>query len=116
MELNTDINKANVISSLTWKLFERFVSQGLSLVIQIILARLLLPEDFGSLAIIVAITNYAAIFVQSGIATALIQKKDLDDKDVSTVLTSCLVLALVFYTILFVAAPFIANVFKGIPE
>ena len=93
MELNTDINKANVISSLTWKLFERFVSQGLSLVIQIILARLLLPEDFGSLAIIVAITNYAAIFVQSGIATALIQKKDLDDKDVSTVLTSCLVLA-----------------------
>ena len=113
MELNTDINKANVISSLTWKLFERFVSQGLSLVIQIILARLLLPEDFGSLAIIVAITNYAAIFVQSGIATALIQKKDLDDKDVSTVLTSCLVLALVFYTILFVAAPFIANVFKS---
>lgn len=87
MELNTDINKAKVVSSLTWKLFERFVSQGLSLAIQIILARLLLPEDFGSLAIIVAITNYAAIFVQSGIATALIQKKDLDDKDVSTVLT-----------------------------
>ncbi|MCS2838288.1 lipopolysaccharide biosynthesis protein [Bacteroides thetaiotaomicron] len=113
MELNTDINKAKVVSSLTWKLFERFVSQGLSLAIQIILIRLLLPEDFGSLAIIVAITNYAAIFVQSGIATALIQKKDLDDKDVSTVLISCLILASAFYTILFVAAPFIANAFES---
>ena len=113
MELNTDIHKAKVVSSLTWKLFERFVSQGLSLAIQIILARLLLPEDFGSLAIIVAITNYAAIFVQSGIATALIQKKDLDDKDVSTVLISCLILASAFYTILFVAAPFIANAFES---
>ncbi len=113
MELNTDINKSKVVSSLTWKLFERFVSQGLSLAIQIILARLLLPEDFGSLAIIVAITNYAAIFVQSGIATALIQKKDLDDKDVSTVLISCLILASAFYTILFVAAPFIANAFES---
>lgn len=113
MELNTDINKAKVVSSLIWKLFERFVSQGLSLAIQIILARLLLPEDFGSLAIIVAITNYAAIFVQSGIATALIQKKDLDDKDVSTVLISCLILASAFYTILFVAAPFIANAFES---
>ena len=113
MELNTDINKAKVVSSLTWKLFERFVSQGLSLAIQIILARLLLPEDFGSLAIIVAITNYAAIFVQSGIATALIQKKDLDDKDVSTVLISCLIFASAFYTILFVAAPFIANAFES---
>ena len=113
MELNTDINKAKVVSSLTWKLFERFVSQGLSLAIQIILARLLLPEDFGSLAIIVAITNYAAIFVQSGIATALILKKDLDDKDVSTVLISCLILASAFYTILFVAAPFIANAFES---
>ena len=89
------------------------MSQGLSLAIQIILARLLLPEDFGSLAIIVAITNYAAIFVQSGIATALIQKKDLDDKDVSTVLISCLILASAFYTILFVAAPFIANAFES---
>lgn len=66
-----------------------------------------------ALAIIVAITNYAAIFVQSGIATALIQKKDLDDKDVSTVLISCLILASAFYTILFVAAPFIANAFES---
>lgn len=113
MIFNTNINKNKVISSLAWKLFERFVSQGLSLVIQIILARLLMPEDFGSLAIIVAITNYAAIFVQSGIATALIQKKDLNDKDVSTVLTSCLVLALFFYAILFVAAPFIADTYNS---
>ena len=113
MELNTDINKAQVVSSLTCKLFDRFGSQGLSVAIQILLARLLLPEDFGSLAIIVAITNYAAIFVQSGIATALIQKKDLDDKDVSTVLISCLILASAFYTILFVAAPFIANAFES---
>src|SRR5574344_1934153 len=101
MELNTEINKRTVIGSLAWKFFERFVSQGLSLIFQIILARILLPEVFGSLAIIIAVTNYAALFVQSGIATAIVQKKDLDNLDVSTVFTLCLGLAAIFYVLLF---------------
>ena len=113
MELNTEINKKTVIGSLAWKFFERFVSQGLSLVIQIVLARILLPEDFGSLAIIAAITNYAALFVQSGIATAIVQKNDLDDLDVSTVFMSSMGLAIVFYLILFFLSPWIADFYNS---
>ena len=77
MSYEVDINRGTVTNSFFWKMFERFMSQGVHLVIQIVLARILLPEHFGSMAIIVAMTNYANIFVQSGISTVIIQKKDL---------------------------------------
>lgn len=97
-----------IINSFLWKFLERLFSQGLNLIVQIILARILLPSDFGSLAIIIAVTNFATIFVQSGLATALIQKKDLDDGDVSTMLTGSLLIALLLFIILFLLAPWIS--------
>jgi O-antigen/teichoic acid export membrane protein len=107
-----NISNKTIVSSLWWKLLERLFSQGINLVVQIVLARILLPEDFGCLAIIVAITNYAAIFVQSGLATALIQKKNLDEKDVSTMLTASLTVALFLYVLLFVLSPWIAQAYN----
>ena len=77
MDFNTNVNNRIVMNSLTWKILERLFSQGISFLVQVILARLLMPNDFGSLAIIVAIINYAAIFVQSGLATAIVQKENL---------------------------------------
>ena len=109
---NTPVTGQKVVSSLWWKLLERVFSQGINLVVQIVLARLLLPSDFGSLAIIVAITNYAALFVQSGLATAIVQKKELEDEDVSTLLTASLVVAGIFYTILYASAPWIAELYR----
>ena len=72
------INRNTVVNSMWWKVLERFSSQFMNLFIQIVLARILLPEDFGSLAIINAIIVYCAIFVQSGLSTAIVQKKELD--------------------------------------
>ena len=112
MESNSLISKDTVTISLWWKLLERGFSQGINLIVQIILARILLPEDFGSLAIMVAITNYAAIFVQSGLATAIVQKKDLHANDVSTLLTASLVIAAFFYVILYVLSPWIASYYN----
>lgn len=109
---NDTFNNRIIVNSLWWKFLERFFSQGINLVVQIILARILLPSDFGCLAIIVAITNYAAIFVQAGLATALIQKKKLDSEDTSTMLTSSLAIALCFFVILFFAAPWIASYYR----
>lgn len=109
------ITNKTIAKSLWWKLSERMFSQGVNLFVQIILARILLPSDFGCLAIICAITNYAAIFVQSGLATALIQKKNLDEYDTSTMLSASLLIALIFYVVLFFFAPYIATVY-GISE
>lgn len=108
MSYDVDINRSTVSKSFFWKMFERLMSQGVNLVVQIVLARIILPEHFGSLAIIAALTNYANIFVQSGISTVIVQKNDLDRKDVSTLLTFSLAIAAFFYLILFIGAPYLA--------
>ena len=114
MEEKIEINKKTVASSLTWKLLERICSQGINLIVQVLLARLLLPEDFGSLAIIVSVTNYATLFIQSGLSTAIVQKEDLDRTDISTLFTSSIALALIFYILLFCLSPFIASCAKTV--
>ena len=109
-----DVNRGKVAKSFFWKILERFFSQGIGIVVQIVLARILMPGDFGSLAIIVAFTGYATIFVSSGITTTVIQKKGLDRGDLSTLMTYTLGMASVFYVILFFVAPFIAS-YYGAP-
>ncbi len=100
--------KTSVLSSLFWKFLERGGVSGVQFVVQIILARLLLPEDYGIIALIVVFIAISQTFVQSGLGTALIQKKKVTDEDYSSVFYLTLVVALVFYGILFLAAPFIA--------
>lgn len=80
-------------------------SQFANLVIQIILARILAPEDFGSLAIILAIVNFLAIFVQSGLATAIVQKNDVDEKDISTLCIMSICVATLLYLVIFFLLP-----------
>lgn len=113
--MNGGIDKRSILSSFTWKLLERVLAQGINFIIQLVLARLLMPEDFASLAIIVAITNYAAIFVQNGLSAALIQKESLDEIDISTMLTCSLAVAGVMYIIIFFLSPFLSS-YYGIPE
>lgn len=110
-----NISRSSIVNSLVWKFLERIFSQGMNLFVQIILARLLLPKDFGSLALIVAITNYAAIFVQSGLATTIVQRKNLHKGDVSTLLTSSLVVAGALYVSIYVLSPWISSIYK-LPE
>lgn len=109
---DVDINKSVVVSSLKWKFVERCFSQIAGLVVQIVLARLLLPADFGSLAIIAAIVSYLGIFVQSGLSAAVIQKKKLDEGDVSTLITCSMLIALVMYVGLFIGAPYISRYYE----
>lgn len=108
-----DVDRGKVAKSFFWKILERVFSQGIGFVVQIILARIMLPEDFGSLAIIVAFTGYATLFVTSGISTAVIQKKGLDRTDLSTLMTYTLGMAAVFYTVLFCIAPVIASYYEA---
>lgn len=103
---------AGVINSFFWKACERIMVQGIGIVVQIILARLLLPEDFACLAIINAIISFLGLFVQSGLSITVIQKKDLSDKDLSTLVTISLLVALVLFIILFFLAPAISNYYN----
>lgn len=79
------------------------------MIIQIVLARLLSPENFGTIAIILVFINLAQVFVESGLNTALIQKKDADDLDFSSVFYSSLIIAGILYLLIFAIAPGIAK-------
>lgn len=113
MNNNPQINRDVVAYSLVWKMLERVFSQGGNLLVQIVLARILMPEEFGNLAIILAIVNYISIFVQSGLSAALIQKKEIDQLDVNTVFTITFVCNAILYIGTFLFAPYIASFYNN---
>ena len=116
--MKSESMKSVVIINLFWKLMERGGTQGIQFIVQIILARLLLPEEYGIIAIVTIFITLAGIFVDSGLNTALIQKKDADKVDFSSVFWVGLALAALLYGILFIVAPFLAVFFHqpGLPE
>ncbi len=105
--------KSKVISSLFWKFMERLGTQGIQFVVQIVLARLILPEEYGTIALITIFISFANVFVQYGFNTALIQKKDANETDFSSVFFLSLVVAGLCYAILFISAPLIADFFEN---
>ena len=108
--------KSSVITSLIWKFLERIGTQGVQFVVSIVLARLLSPADFGLIALVTVFVTIANVFVQSGLNTALIQKKHADNLDFSTVFYSCLALSIVLYVGLFFGAPLIARFYNNQQE
>lgn len=101
--------------ALLWKLLERFGVQGVQFILQIILARLLTPEHYGVLAIMIIFTTLANVFIQYGFNTALIQNKDVTEEDYSSVLWVSLGVAGLLYGIIFFCAPAIGR-FYEMPE
>lgn len=107
-----DNSRQNVISNLIWRFMERCGSQVISFVVSVVLARLLAPELYGSIALVTVITSVLQVFVDSGMANALIQKKDTDDLDYSSVFYFNLVFCLLLYIGLFFTAPLISRLYK----
>lgn len=107
--------KKKVVGGLFWKLLENGGAQGIQFVIAVILARLLTPAEYGVVGIIMIFITIANVFVQSGFGTALIQKKQADEVDFSSVCYFELALALVMYGVLYILAPAIAA-YYGIGE
>ena len=103
---------SQVLFGLFWKLLERGGTQGIQFIIQIVLARLLMPKDFGAIALITIFIAIASVFVQSGFSTALIQKKNADETDFSSVFYLSLLVAGFLYVVLFFTAPFIADFYR----
>ena len=101
-----------IISNLFWKLCERFGVLGAQFVLQIILARLLEPDDYGMLSLMLIFTTLSNVFIQNGFSTALIQNKNLSEEDYSSVFWISMGIASVAYFVLFISAPFIESYFR----
>lgn len=103
--------KNKAISSMLWKFSERISAQAVSLIVSIVLARLLTPNDYGVVGIISIFFTFSNVFISGGFNAALIQKKDADVEDYSSVLYISLTTAIVIYIILFFCAPLISNIY-----
>lgn len=99
----------SVTSNVLWKFAERVLAQAVSLIVSIVLARILLPDDYGAVAMVTVFITIANAFVTDGIPTALIQKKNADEMDFSSVFWFNILMSICLYAILFFTAPLIGN-------
>lgn len=109
------MKEKKIFSNLLWRLAERCGAQGVTFIVSVILARILDPSVYGTVALVTVFTTILQVFVDSGFGTALIQKKDADDIDFSSVFYFNIVSCAVMYAIMFFCAPLIAS-FYDKPE
>jgi len=100
--------KQKTVSGIFWSSVERFSIQGVQFVLQIIMARLLLPSDYGLIGMLAIFMAISQSFIDSGFSNALIRKQNRTEVDFSTVFYFNIVVGLFFYFILFFASPYIA--------
>ncbi|WP_035775283.1 lipopolysaccharide biosynthesis protein [Butyrivibrio sp. VCB2001] len=97
-----------IFSNFIWRFLERAGAQGIQLIVTILLARLLEPEVFGSVAIITAVISILQVLIDGGLGNALIQQKEIDNTDCSSVFFFNIFFCTVIYLILFILSPFVA--------
>ena len=100
---------SSTLTNLSWKFAERISSQLVSFVVSIVLARILAPSDYGAIAMVMIFVTLANVFVEGGFSSALIQKKDADKLDFSTVLYFSVVFSIILYAVLYISAPYISR-------
>lgn len=102
-----------ITTNFFWRFLERSGAQLVSFLVSIVLARLLDPAVYGEIALIMVFICIMQVFVDSGMGTALIQKKDADDLDFSSVFFFNIVVCLFLYGLMFLLAPFIAEFYHS---
>lgn len=107
-----ELRKKTVIGSF-WVLVERFGYLGIQFVSNLVLARLLMPDDFGTVGVLLVFTTLSNVLIDSGLSSALIQKKEISEDDKSTVFFTNLILAISVYVIIFFTAPLFARYFHN---
>jgi len=104
--------KEKTFFNLLWRFAERILAQSVTLCVTIILARILLPEDYAAVALISIFVNIANLFVTKSFGNALVQKKDADNLDFSTVFYINLAMTGIMYIVIFAIAPWISRFYK----
>ena len=108
------MNKNGIVKNFFWRFAERSGAQFVSFIVSIVLARILAPGDYGTIALVTVFTAILQVFVDSGLGTALIQKKDADDVDFSSVFYFNFAVCLILYAGMFLAAPYIATFYEDV--
>lgn len=111
--METNNIKSKTISGFFWQLSQKVLCQVVSFGISVVLARILLPSDYGVVAICSMFLILTGIFIGGGLGTALVQKKEADDLDFCTVFYSGMVLSIIVYIAVFFTAPLIADFFNN---
>ena len=101
--------KSGILSNMLWKFAERISAQLVTLIVSVILARVLDPAHYGTIALVTIFITLANVFESDGFGSALIQKKDADVLDFSSVLYFNIAFSILLYIVLFLCAPAIAN-------
>ena len=107
-------DKNIILDNFIWRFAERCGAQLVTAVVTLLLARILMPEDYGRTALVAVFINILQVFIDSGLGTALIQRKDADDLDFSSVFYFNFAVCLVLYAGMFIAAPYIAAFYKDL--
>lgn len=107
--------KNGIIVAAIWSSIQRFGGLAISFISNMILARLLSPDDFGTMGLIMVFITVADVLVDGGLGNALIQKKEIEEKDKTTIFTTNLVFSLFLFVFLFIIAPFVES-FTGVPN
>ena len=105
-------NPKVVVNNLFWRFMERCGAQGVGFVVSVILARLLSPDAYGTIALVTVFTSILQVFIDGGMANSLIRKKDADDLDFSSVFYFNMVMCVVLYVLMYLAAPYIAKFYE----
>ena len=106
------MQKKKILSSLIYKFSERLLVKGLGLIISIVLARLLSPTEFGQIAIIMVFINLSIVLIDSGLGAALVQDKDVSERDYSTVFYISISIAVILICILWLISPVVSDYYK----
>lgn len=107
-------SKNKTLSGFMWTFSDLIMNQGIQFIIQIILARLLLPSDFGLIGMITIFIFISNSIIDSGFANALIREKKVTQKDYSTVFYFNLITSIIIYIILFILSPYISKFYNEI--
>lgn len=105
-------NRELAITGFIWRFLERCGAQGVSFVVSIVLARLLDPTVYGTVALVTAFTTILQTFIDGGMGNALVQKKNADDIDFSSVFYFNILMCALIYCLVFLMAPIIANFYR----
>ena len=109
---------SQIIKGAKWTAVERFSNQFIQLAVSIVISRLISPEEFGVLAILLVFVNIAQVFIDSGLGNSLIYFNKIDKDDLNTTFIFNAVISGIIFSLLFVIAPYIEQFYslKGLTE
>ena len=107
------MKKSSIINGLSWSFAENILTEIVNFIVSIVLARYIYPSDYGLIALIQIFITITSIIVSNGLGAALIQDKDINEEQISTLFYLNLFVGLLFYCALFVFAPIIATKYNN---